>query len=61
MESQESVAVLGPLEAELRAALGEAARVPHGLELLIETTKIELNWTRDWDSLAELQQALEVW
>lgn len=101
MKSQESVAVIGPLEAELRAAFGEAARVPHGLELLtdhgpqytgadcealckvwgidhifsavgrptgnavaervIETTKVELIWTRDWESLAELQQALEVW
>jgi putative transposase len=30
-------------------------------ERLIQTLKMELIWTRDWDSLAQLRQAVETW
>ena len=30
-------------------------------ERLIQTLKVELIWTRDWESLAELQGELETW
>jgi putative transposase len=100
-KSQESVAVLRPLQRALRAEFGVPAYVPHDLELrtdhgtqytggdcfllcrtwkvnhtfapvgrptgnavaerLIQTLKVELIWTRDWESLHELRQAIETW
>jgi putative transposase len=100
-KSQDSGAVLSPLEQALVEQFGDPDRVPPGLELrtdhgpqytggdceglchvwhldhtfapvgrptgnavaerFIQTLKIELLWTRDWLSLAELQAAIDEW
>jgi putative transposase len=30
-------------------------------ERVIQTLKVELLWTRDWESIAELEQAISEW
>lgn len=100
-KSQESPAVLAPVERSLEAAFGAPEHVPDGLELrsdhgpqytgsdcaalckawdlehtfapvgrptgnavaerFIQTLKVELIWTRDWESLDELREAIERW
>ena len=100
-KSQESLAVLAPVEQSLEEAFGSPASMPDGLELrsdhgpqytgsdcealchawqlehtfapvgrptgnavterFIQTLKVELIWTRDWTSLAELREAVKQW
>jgi putative transposase len=100
-KSQESPAVLAPVERSLEEAFGSATAVPEGLELrsdhgpqytgsdcqqlcnawrlehtfapvgrptgnavaerFIQTLKVELIWTRDWTSTAELRDAVKQW
>ena len=100
-KSQESPAVLAPVERSLEEAFGSPGAVPEGLELrsdhgpqytgadcealcdawrlehtlapvgrptgnavaerFIQTLKVELIWTRDWTSLAELREAVAQW
>lgn len=100
-KSQESPAVLGPVERSFKAAFGSPQGVPFGLELrsdhgpqytgsdcerlcrewrvdhtfapvgrptgnavaerFIQTLKVELIWTRDWRSEAELREAIGKW
>lgn len=100
-KSQESPAVLAPVDRSLEAAFGEPEHVPDGLELrsdhgpqytggdcralceswnvehtfapvgrptgnavaerFIQTLKVELIWTRDWQSIDELREAVEQW
>jgi len=100
-KSQESPAVLAPVERSLEAVFGSPETVPDGLELrsdhgpqytggdceslckawrldhtfapvgrptgnavaerFIQTLKVELVWTRDWQSLEELRDAVEQW
>ena len=100
-KSQESAAVLAPVEHSLEQAFGSRSRVPDGFELrsdhgsqytgadcqdlcdrwhvdhtfapvgrptgnavaerVIQTLKVELIWTRDWQSLAELREAVRQW
>jgi putative transposase len=100
-KSQESPAVLAPVERALEEAFGSPVAVPDGLELrsdhgpqytgsdcedlcsmwglehtlapvgrptgnavaerFIQTLKVELIWTRDWESIAELRDALAQW
>ncbi|MEW6754820.1 MAG: IS3 family transposase [Candidatus Latescibacterota bacterium] len=49
--AQDTQVVLAPVVQALTAAYGTPAGVPPGLVL----------WTRDWEGLEELRQALEVW
>jgi putative transposase len=100
-KSQESPAVLAPIERSLEAVFGVPEHVPDGLELrsdhgpqytgsdcdalceqwgvdhtfapvgrptgnavaerFIQTLKVELIWTRDWQSIGELCEAIEQW
>lgn len=100
-KSQDSSAVLAPLERALRAAFGVPAGIPDGFEVrtdhgsqytgghceevsivwkfdhtfapvgrptgnavaerVIQTLKVELIWTRDWESIEELRIAIQVW
>jgi transposase InsO family protein len=100
-KSQESPAVLAPVERSLEEAFGCPTSVPEGLELrsdhgpqytgsdckdlcdtwhlehtfapvgrptgnalaerFIQTLKVELIWTRDWESIAELREAVVQW
>lgn len=100
-KSQDSTAVLAPVERSLEKAFGEPASVPAGLELrsdhgpqytgadcealskdwhldhtfapvgrltgnavverFIQTLKVELIWTRDWESVDELRDAIARW
>jgi putative transposase len=100
-KSQESPAVLAPVESSLEKAFGSPERVPDGFELrtdhgpqytgsdchdlcqawdvdhtfapvgrptgnavaerFIQTLKVELVWTRDWESLEELREAVTEW
>lgn len=100
-KSQQSPAVLAPVEASLESAFGSPALVPDGFELRsdhgpqytgsdcedlykkwnlehtfvpvgrptrnavaersIQTLKVELIWTRDWTSIAELREAVGQW
>ena len=100
-KSQESPAVLAPVERALEEAFGSPMAVPDGLELrsdhgpqytgsdceglcstwglehtlapvgrptgnavaerFIQTLKVELIWTRDWESIAELREAVAQW
>ena len=100
-KSQESPAVLAPVQRALEDAFGAEGAVPEGLELrtdhgpqytgsdcedlcrawgvehtlapvgrptgnavaerVIQTLKVELIWTRDWASAAELREAIEDW
>ena len=100
-KSQESPAVLAPVQRALEDAFGAEGAVPEGLELrtdhgpqytgsdcedlcrawgvehtlapvgrptgnavaecVIHTLKVELIWTRDWVSAAELREAIEDW
>ncbi len=100
-KSQESPAVLAPVERSLEAAFGSPTATPESLELrsdhgpqytgadcqevcetwrlehtfapvgrptgnavaerFIQTLKVELLWTRDWESLEELRQAVKEW
>lgn len=100
-KSQESPAVLAPVERALEEAFGLPMVVPDGLELrsdhgpqytgsdcedlcrawglehtlapvgrptgnavaerFIQTLKVELIWTRDWESIAELREAVAQW
>jgi len=100
-KSQESPAVLAPVEFSLKEAFGSPERVPDGFELrtdhgpqytgsdchdlceawdvdhtfapvgrptgnavaerFIQTLKVELVWTRDWESLEELREAVTEW
>jgi putative transposase len=100
-KSQESPAVLAPIERSLEEAFGSPGSVPAGLELrsdhgpqytgadcealcetwhlehtlapvgrptgnavaerLIQTLKVELIWTRDWESVEELREAIAQW
>jgi putative transposase len=100
-KSQESPAVLAPVERALGEAFGLPMAVPDGLELrsdhgpqytgsdcedlcrswglehtlapvgrptgnavaerFIQTLKVELIWTRDWESIAELREAVAQW
>ncbi len=100
-KSQESPAVLAPVERSLEEAFGSRASVPEGLELrsdhgpqytgsdcealckawrldhtfapvgrptgnavaerFIQTLKVELIWTQDWQTVAELREAVKQW
>lgn len=100
-KSQESSAVLAPVERALRREFGSAASVPDGLELrtdhgpqytggdcgamcstwrldhtlapigrptgnavaerVIQTLKVELVWTRDFETIDELREAVAAW
>lgn len=100
-KSQESPAVLAPVERSLEAVFGVPGHVPDGLELrsdhgpqytggdcdalckqwhvdhtfapvgrptgnavaerFIQTLKVELIWTRDWQSIDEVRKAVERW
>jgi len=100
-KSQESPAVLAPVERSLEEAFETPESVPEGLELrsdhgpqytgsdcealcerwgvehtlapvgrptgnavaerFIQTLKVELIWTRDWESIAELREAVARW
>lgn len=100
-KSQESPAVLAPIERALEEVLAAVSAVPEGLELrtdhgpqytgadcealcgdwgldhtfapvgrptgnavaerLIQTLKVELIWTRDWENIEELRAEIERW
>jgi putative transposase len=100
-KSQESPAVLAPVESALEEAFGSTEGVPNGFEMrtdhgpqytgsdcqdlckawdvdhtfapvgrptgnavaerFIQTLKVELIWTRDWESLEELRRAVTEW
>jgi putative transposase len=100
-KSQESTAVLAPVESSLEDVFGSAHGVPEGFEMrsdhgpqytgsdcetlcktwhidhtfapvgrptgnavaerFIQTLKVELIWTRDWESIEELREAVDQW